>query len=105
MSNDNVVDLSSVTIEDLESLRNRNSQKFQAIQQQGAAIDPFDVEKMRLELFFDLFLNTEQRIQFEYAFETKMTEALDDVLKQIRMSKLTQGVAAGASKLEIPGRG
>ena len=100
-----VVDLTKVTIEDLEKIRARNAQKLQAVTQQGGGIDPGSIFSTRFELFLDLFLTREQRIQYEFAFETKMTENLDDILKQIRMSKLTQGVGQAASALTIPGRG
>ena len=105
MSDRVVVDLSSVTMEDLEKLRKRNIQKLQSIGQQGAAVDPTNVIGIRLDTFLDLFLDDAQRIQFEFAFETRMSESLDKVLSQLRAASLTQGVAVpSTSKLLIPGR-
>jgi hypothetical protein len=103
---DEVVDLSVVTVEQLEALRKRNSQKLQAVNQNGGAIDPGSIFQTRFELFIDLFLTKEQRVQYEYAFETKMSENLDEILKQLRVAKLTQGIGPGtAAKLSLPGRG
>jgi hypothetical protein len=105
VSDETVVDLSQVTEEDVNKLRERNSQKLTSLVQQNASPDGLSVIANRIELFLDLFLNKEQRIQFEYAFETRMAEALDDMLKQIRMAKLTEGVRPqGVSKLSLPGR-
>lgn len=106
MSNEEkVVDLTTVTLEDLEKLRTRNSQKLDAITKQGGGIDPQSIFTTRFELFLELFLSREQRIQYEFAFETKMAENLDEILKQIRVAKLTQGVGQAASALTLPGRG
>jgi hypothetical protein len=100
-----VVDLTNVTVEDLQKLRGRNEQKLNAITQQGGGIDEGSIFSTRFELFLELFLTREQRIQYEFAFETKMEENLDEILKQIRMAKLTQGVGQAASALTLPGRG
>jgi hypothetical protein len=104
LSDEKVVDLSTVSIEDLEKLRTRNAQKLDAITKQGGGIDPSSIFSTRFELFLDLFLTREQRIQYEFAFESKMEENLDEILKQIRMAKLTQGVGQAASALTLPGR-
>ena len=106
MSEQVVVDLASVSMEDLDKLRQRNIQKLQAIGQYGASVDPTNVIGIRLDTFLDLFLNDEQRIQFEFAFETRMSESLDKVLAQVRAASLTQGVSSSqGSKLIVPGRG
>ena len=99
---ENVVDLTQVTQEDLDSVRQRNSQKLLAIRQQGANLDLSGVAARRLDTLLDLMLSVEQRIQFEYAFETGMTEVLDKALAELRMATLTQGVGPNAPKLIMP---
>lgn len=102
-----VVDLDQVTIQDLEKLRQRNVQKLQAIGQQGAGVDPTSVMARRLDVFLELFLSEQQRIMFEYAFETRMAEMLDRGLSEIRAAKLTQGVKETVAQnpgLILPGR-
>ena len=102
-----IVDLTQVSMEDLDKLRNRNMQKLQAVGQFGAAIDTNSVAAIRLDTYLDLALNDEQRIQFEFAFETRMSEQLDKVLAQARAHALTQGVSNAVAqnpKLIVPGR-
>lgn len=98
----NVIDLTKVTMEDLESIRQRNSQKLQAIRQQGANLDISGIAARRLDTLIDLLLTQEQRIQFEFAFETNMSEILDDALVELRKASLIQGVEK-QQKLIIPG--
>ena len=103
-----VVDLTEVTVEDLTKVRDRNQQKLEALNKGGASFDPSVVMSTRLDTFLDLFLQREQRIQFEYAFEIRMGEVLNDMLGQLRQAMLTQGVnqaVAANPKLVIPGRG
>jgi hypothetical protein len=95
MSDENVIDLTQVTADDLENLRKRNVQKLVAIRQQGANLDATGITAKRFDVLVDLLLNAEQRIQFEYAFETVMTGELDSALAQLRTAKLTQGVQPG----------
>lgn len=105
MSQETVVDLSEVSMEDLDALRKRNIQKLQAIAQYGANIDPTNVIGIRLDTFLDLFLNDVQRIQFEFAFETRMAEALTKVLAEVRANSLKGNLAVPqSSKLIVPGR-
>lgn len=109
MSDENkVVDLSKVTQEDLNKIRSANEQRLIAIQQHGINISDLgnSVVSNRLDIFLELFLTLEQRVQFEYAFESRMAEMLLSVLSQARQAALTQGVVQSAkNKLVIPGRG
>jgi hypothetical protein len=98
MSDSNVIDLTKITSDDLEELRKRNVQKLQAIRQQGADLDTVGITAKRFDVLVDLLLNKEQRIQFEYAFETTMTELLDSALAQLRTAKLTQGVQQAVNR-------
>ena len=107
MSDPKVVDLDQVTVADLEKIRNRNVQKLQALGQQGAGVDTTSVMARRLDVFLELFLSEEQRVQFEYAFEVRMSESLDKGLAEVRAAKLTQGVGQAVAqnpKLIVPGR-
>lgn len=98
MSDSNVIDLTKITSDDLEELRKRNVQKLQAIRQQGADLDTVGITAKRFDVLVDLLLNKEQRVQFEYAFETTMTELLDSALAQLRTAKLTQGVQQAVNR-------
>jgi hypothetical protein len=98
-----VIDLTKITEDDLEKVRQRNSQKLTAIRQQGANLDLSGVAARRLDTLLDIMLTKEQRIQFEYAFETNMTEILDSALTQLRMASLTQGLDKPSQKLLLPG--
>jgi len=98
----NVVDLSSVTEEDLEKVRARNTQKLLAIRQQGANLDVSGVAARRLDILIDLILTKQQRVQFEFAFETTMTEVLDEALAELRKASLVQGLNGKAQKLILP---
>jgi len=104
MSNEqqNIVDLTKVTVEDLESIRQRNSQKLQAIRQQGANLDISGIAARRLDTLIELLLTQEQRVQFEFAFETNMSDILDDALVELRKASLVQGVTK-KQELIIPG--
>lgn len=99
---DNVVDLTKITQDDLDAIRQKNSQKLLAIRQQGANLDLTGVAARRLDILLDLMLTAEQRIQFEYAFESNMTEVLDKGLAELRMAALTQNVGPAAQKLVLP---
>lgn len=98
-----VVDLTKITKEDLDSVRQRNTQKLLSIRQQGANLDLSGVAARRLDILLDLLLTEQQRIQFEYAFETSMTEVLDKGLAELRMASLTQGIDKPSQKLLLPG--
>jgi hypothetical protein len=100
----NVVDLTTVTEDDLTKLRKRNEQKLIALGQQGATVPDGLVIMTRIDTLLDLFLQPDQRVQFEFAFETQMEEILNKFLSQVRQAVLTQGVNS-ASKLTIPGQG
>lgn len=101
MAEETVVDLSKVTKKDLEKVLNRNKQKLTALSTMGAGIDPTGVMARRLDLFLELFLDESQRLQFEYAFETRMSEVLDGALAQVRAAQLTAGV--GQAVQQNPG--
>lgn len=101
---DEVVDLGKVTEQDLEKVRTKNAERLAAIRQEGAALDLSGVTGRRLDVLLELILSPEQRVQFEYAFETRMVEVLEDAHAQIRMAKLTQDVSPSA-KLLLPNGG
>lgn len=95
----------TITQKNLDSIRNSNMDSLRALQVEGAMLDPVNIVLTRINTLLDCFLNEEDRVQFEYLFETRISELLRSAHQEVTRSRLLQGVqAAPPSSLYIPGK-
>lgn len=78
----------------LEKVRKRNAGRVQRLAMGGAALDPFSLLNMRLQVLIESLQPTEaERVAYEQRFEEGMEQVLEQMLnEQVR------------SRLHVPGR-
>lgn len=93
-----------ITPNALDKLKNINQNKYVAIARDGGRIEPSSVFSLRFETFLDTFLSEQDKLVFEYNFESRMREQLDAMLTQIRQAKITAGTQGIDAKKLIIGK-
>ncbi len=87
-------------IEKLQSVREVNVQRLQAIHQAGASLDPITIIMTRIDTLLE-FLPPDTRVQVEYMFEKKMEVLLREAVSEVTRNSLAVNPP---NTLLIPGK-
>lgn len=92
-------------VKTIEKLEQSNAAKLQNLSQEGVQFGPGVHALWKIDALVETIMTSEEaKLIFRHNLETVKQKFLNDILKEIRQMRLTEGVVPQTSKLTIPGR-
>lgn len=88
------------TAEGLEELRSERVDLMRSLAMDNVGIAPLDIMAIRLETFADTFLDAQSKLVFEYNFERRIIDLLQQMSSQAARSKLMAGVNSNSPDIK-----
>lgn len=78
--------------EEVRKLQKINQDKVRSLGQMGKGIDPGSLANLKIDTFVESFLDEPAQLVYLRNLETRIRQALDEALAQVRQEQLVQGV-------------
>jgi hypothetical protein len=93
------------SIKTIEKLEQSNAAKLQSLAQEGVQFGPGVHALWKTDALIETIMTSEEaKLISRHNLEKVKQKFLNDILKEIRQMRLTEGVVPQTSKLTIPGR-